>query len=351
MNEFDAEANITNSTISNNTALDDGGGIANDQCCGVGPTVITNSTISGNSAGSVGGGISNTDEGALELTNVTIYDNSAEEGGGIENEHTVSLANTIIAANSPDNCFIEGGKGGGTNASQGNNLEDADTCGLGGPGDQINTGGVLGGLGDNGGPTQTHALLAGSPAIDTANPANCPAADQRGVARPQDGDENGSSICDIGAYEAEGPVAPPPPGDDNIVGEVSDPNPAPGDTVDVTVTVTDDAGNPRPGVSCTFSIITQPGDDASLGATEATTDENGQASVPLNVGSTPGTVEVQAECDGLTEVLAVEVGGIAAPETGTGSGEGSTSSVALALMAALGLAGAACIVAARRRSA
>jgi len=52
-------------------------------------------------------------------------------------------------------------------------------------------------LANNGGPTFTHALEAGSPAIDAANGAVCPAADQRGVARPQ------GAGCDIGSVEAE----------------------------------------------------------------------------------------------------------------------------------------------------
>lgn len=351
MNEFDAAAVITNSTISNNTASNDGGGITNDQCCGVEATIITNSTISGNTAGSEGGGISNTDEGALQLTNVTISDNSATEGGGISNNHTVSFANSIVVANTPDNCFIEGGKGGGTNSSLGHNMEDADDCALGGPGDQTNTDPTLGALGANGGPTQTHALLAGSPAIDTADDALCPATDQRGVSRPQDGDEDGTAICDIGAYEAEGAAEPPPPpaGEDAIAGEVSNPNPQPGETVELTVTVTDDAGNPRPGVACTFTIITQPGSDASLGATEATTDENGQATVPLNVGSTPGLVEVQADCEGLTEVLAVNVGGeVLAPETGSAPIDGSPAG-ALALAVLLATIGGTSLYWARRR--
>lgn len=69
---------------------------------------------------------------------------------------------------------------------------------------------LLGPLQDNGGPTFTHALLAGSPAIDTGNPAllgsggsACEATDQRGVARPQ------GSACDIGAYEATFQSVPP----------------------------------------------------------------------------------------------------------------------------------------------
>jgi hypothetical protein len=56
-------------------------------------------------------------------------------------------------------------------------------------------------LAKNGGPTQTHALLAGSPAIDHGDNTDAPATDQRGLARPRDGDGNGSSIVDIGAFE------------------------------------------------------------------------------------------------------------------------------------------------------
>jgi hypothetical protein len=60
---------------------------------------------------------------------------------------------------------------------------------------------MLAPLANNGGPTRTHALLAGSPAIDKGDNAGAPAADQRGVARPRDGDGNGSLIADIGAFE------------------------------------------------------------------------------------------------------------------------------------------------------
>ena len=56
---------------------------------------------------------------------------------------------------------------------------------------------LLGPLADNGGPTLTHALLAGSPAIDAGDPATAPATDQRGVVRPQ------GAAPDAGAYEAE----------------------------------------------------------------------------------------------------------------------------------------------------
>jgi hypothetical protein len=72
----------------------------------------------------------------------------------------------------------------------------------------------LGPLADNGGPTQTHALLADSPAIDAANPAApgsggdaCPGTDQRGVHRLEDGDGDGVPRCDIGALELAAPAA------------------------------------------------------------------------------------------------------------------------------------------------
>jgi len=54
---------------------------------------------------------------------------------------------------------------------------------------------LIGALADNGGPTETRALLAGSPAIDAGDAEGCPKADQRGVARPQ------GAACDIGAFE------------------------------------------------------------------------------------------------------------------------------------------------------
>jgi hypothetical protein len=59
----------------------------------------------------------------------------------------------------------------------------------------------LGPLADNGGPTLTHALLAGSPAVDAGHPYIFPATDQRGVARPHDGDADGSAYADIVAFE------------------------------------------------------------------------------------------------------------------------------------------------------
>jgi len=68
-------------------------------------------------------------------------------------------------------------------------------------------------LQDNGGPTFTHALEEGSPAIDLGDPANCPATDQRGVTRPVNG------VCDIGSYELEKSAFPWPLVLSNIAGK------------------------------------------------------------------------------------------------------------------------------------
>src|SRR5215217_8763980 len=72
-------------------------------------------------------------------------------------------------------------------------------------------------LANNGGPTQTHALVRGSPAIDAINDGTCPPAakNQRGVSRPQDGNGDGGPACDIGSFELTvgvvAPLAPPGP--------------------------------------------------------------------------------------------------------------------------------------------
>jgi hypothetical protein len=189
---------VTNSTLSGNSA-GGGGGISNV----LGTVTITNSTISGNSA-NFGGGIAN-DEGTLTVTNSTLSGNSAASfGGGIISDGTDTFKNSIIA-NSPSggNCV------GQAIAAQGVNFSDDDTC----PGftqvtsAQLNLDPLLQ---DNGGPTLTHALLAGSVAIDAvtdctdlAIPAVAVATDQRGQPRPADGDSNGSLLCDAGAFEMQ----------------------------------------------------------------------------------------------------------------------------------------------------
>ena len=184
---------VTNSTLSANSA-EYGGGIYN-----IGGTVtINNSTLSGNLATEYGGGIYNY-LGLLTINNSTLSGNSAtNNGGGIHNagddsgssdSGIVRVINSIIA-----NSSSGGDCDGFRITSIGYSLESDNTCSFNATGD-IRANPLLGSLQDNGGSTLTHALLAGSPAIDAGNCTSGPATDQRGAARPQD------DTCDMGAYE------------------------------------------------------------------------------------------------------------------------------------------------------
>jgi CSLREA domain-containing protein len=201
---------LTKSTVSGNTAGRDGGGIDNwgqeDGTWGHSIVKLTNSTISGNTA-NYGGGIAN--QGTVQLIHCTISRNTAyTDGGGIHNffSRAVELTNTIVASQTvgPD-C------GGSPVTSFGYNLDSDGTCNLTGPDDITNTNPLLGPLKDNGGDTQTHALLTGSLAIDhIPNGVNCCGVvpldkDQRGETRPADGDDDGTAACDIGAFEVQLP--------------------------------------------------------------------------------------------------------------------------------------------------
>jgi len=189
------EMTISNSSITGNFAgFGDGGGIFNG---GEGELTISNSTLSGNTA-RLGGGIDNF--GELIISNSTLSGNFAVSGGGVVNSDTsapgtLEIKNSIIANSlSGGDCFERRA----ILSLVSDNLDTDGTC-LGFTqvtSDALN----LGPLADNDGPTQTHALLPGSVAIDAAtdcadidgNPLEF---DQRGVARPQ------GAACDIGAFE------------------------------------------------------------------------------------------------------------------------------------------------------
>ena len=188
---------LTNATVSANTAEQVGGGIFNG-----GTLTVRNSTVSANEAAGLGGGIYN--GGTLMLTNATVSANTAVEDGGIHTEGgvgTAKLTNTIVARNAattddPDvsGLFTSLGNNliGNTSGSGSTNWSDSDL---------LNQDPLIGPLQNNGGPTNTHALLQGSPAIDRATNFGCPSTDQRGFTRT-DGDADGTATCDIGAFEA-----------------------------------------------------------------------------------------------------------------------------------------------------
>ena len=244
--------NITNSLISNNSAILGGGGISNlgTELLSGAITTISNSTITNNSATAEGGGISNT-AATLNLTNTTISHNqSTVAGGGIVNVAgivvgEVRMRNTILAQNnalvglnliSSDGLGVFNSLG---NNLIGNNLDigvnfaasvviggiaqpnvNADIVGSVSAVFQI-VNPLLGNLADNGGQTNTRALLGASPALDRGNNCvvanNCasnpdnnnPSAalttDQRGgiFSRSIDGNGDSVAIVDIGAYESQ----------------------------------------------------------------------------------------------------------------------------------------------------
>ncbi|MGP3948224.1 choice-of-anchor Q domain-containing protein [Streptomyces sp. 7N604] len=214
--------NLIDSAVTGNTA-GEAGGIRFDDS-----GTVTNSTIAGNqvtdpgdrpgSLGGYGGGIDIRGLGRVQIVNSTVTGNSATDGGGGINIAPayldslpspvtdiinlplghVTLKNTIVAGNVTDGSGRGRAAGECTKAfakieSLGHNLDRDNSCGLNASGDLPRRDPGLGPLADHGGPTDTVALRPDSPALDAA--ADCPAADQRGIARPQ------GPACDIGAYE------------------------------------------------------------------------------------------------------------------------------------------------------
>jgi len=176
-------------TMMNNTSQY-GGAFANQAIA-----TMTNVTISGNTATAEGGGVSQWNAGNLTVHYTTIANNTAPgsaNASGIQNVRTFKAYNSLLLA--------PGGKKVCTNAlaDGGYNLGSDNSCG---PSVQA-LDPLLGPLQDNGGSTWTHALAFGSPAVDAADPANCITEDQRGIARPIDGNGDGLTACDIGALES-----------------------------------------------------------------------------------------------------------------------------------------------------
>ncbi|MEM0896446.1 MAG: choice-of-anchor Q domain-containing protein, partial [Verrucomicrobiota bacterium] len=284
-NQNSGTVSISNTTISDNTGIQ-GGGILNTNN---GTVTIFNSTISGNSAtgGFGGGGIYNENNGVVSVFNSTISGNSTlisaiNGGGGIltATGGGLTVAHCTITGNSTNvsgggihrlagpatihNCIIAGNTASssgpdvsGTFTSNGSNFI-GDPGGATGFGSDLTFGTTSTTiadlldvtLADNGGPTLTHALISGSPAIDTGNNADIPADtldidgdmdtteaapfDQRGNGFPRllDGDSNGSSLVDIGAIEFLCDTYVDQAGDYTIdVNHGATPLPTPGDIV------------------------------------------------------------------------------------------------------------------------
>lgn len=196
-----AEVTIEASTISGNS-----GHVAGLQldssATGLLSTKLTNVTISGNRATTrvnakdapLVGGVALLGTANLSLDNVTIAQNSGEVGG-LYAEDQVGMSNTIIANNSGGDCRTTNSINGFTNLTGDSTCRFFVT-----PGNQRNVNPLLGPLALNGSKngTRTHALLSGSPALESgSNDSFCPARDQRSIQRPQ------GARCDKGAFEKE----------------------------------------------------------------------------------------------------------------------------------------------------
>lgn len=203
---------VARSLVAGNTANGDGdlgddeggGGLFNDG----GMLTVADSTVSGNAASEgAGGGVLDVN-GTITLIGTTVTDNAAPTGAGVfgfttDGGDTVELGNSIVAGNDGEDC-------GGSVVSLGGNVVGP-SC-PDGADDVVTDDPRLGPLADNGGPTLTHLPSTGSPSLDVGVDERCTDTDQRGTARPLDGDGDGEALCDAGAVETAFVAAPPAPG-------------------------------------------------------------------------------------------------------------------------------------------
>ena len=200
-----ASLKLLDSTVTDNIASPEldwaryytvGGAIRNE-----GAFASVNSTISGNlietaddylvSASGYGSALGNIGTATLTHTTVTANNNEATRSSfAIHNTGSLVVENSVVAGNDGDAFLGEAPILEGVNVVEGDPL--------------------LMPLADNGGPTRTHLPFAGSPLLDTADDALAPATDQRGVARPADGDGDGAAHADIGAVETVVDLPPAP---------------------------------------------------------------------------------------------------------------------------------------------
>ena len=302
--------NLTNSTVSGNTAVDDGGGVYTE-----GAVNLINTTVSGNTAVDDGGGVRSLDGGSILNSTITnnIADSSGDgngNGGGVVRsvQGTFTIRNSIIAGNF-DNSPVVGNDihpdvSGENINGNGNNLvgDTIGTNGTLGTGSDLTFAGlnitdinqVLTPLGNYGGSTQTHALVPGSPAVDAGDNANIPGGittDQRGAGR------NFNTGVDIGAFESQGFVLQAVGTPQSTTVNTAFANP-------LTVQLADAFANtaiPFAGISVTFAA---PNIGASGTATNptVTTNGNGMAQTSFTANTIAGSYQVSATTLGMPAV-------------------------------------------------
>jgi CSLREA domain-containing protein len=294
MGNKDGGLDVFNSTLSGNISNGDGGAASNR----LGTIRFFNSTLSGNTSGNAGGAVYFTFEGASNGTfnNCTIVGNHAGTGGGLmvfNGQSIVRVGNTIMAGNSaltqaPElygQIYSSGYNIFGKRSNNGTStFNEQPTDIIGSESSPVNP--VIGSLADNGGPTKTHALLAGSPAIDSGNPFG-ETADQRGYARVVNG------TADRGAFEIQ-----------NAPTQISTFSGTPqtatvgSNYAPLKARVLDVNNDPVGGVTVTFNAPNAGASGNFPGAVfsaTAVTDDNGVATAPvLTANNTAGSFQVSA---------------------------------------------------------
>lgn len=194
---------ITDSTFRNNSSSGNNSGLGGAIYNYAGVLSAANTTFSANAATTSGGAVYS-NGGTVRMSNSTIGTNPENIGGGgaLGNAGSSILIKNSIVAN-----VANGGNCAGAITSVGYNVSSDNTCRFRSRGDLNGKNPKLGPLRNNGGPTQTMALLVGSPALDGGNPTGCRdffgkllKTDQRGMPRPGGGETTG---CDMGAYESQ----------------------------------------------------------------------------------------------------------------------------------------------------
>ncbi len=270
---------VTNSTLSANTAQGGNGG--------------SGSGGGGGNGSGLGGGIFNRNSTATVL-NSTFANNTANQAGGIYNlgdgaTGTATLNNTIVADTTGGATDFESGAiNGGTSTTSGTNNLIETGNGFDGTGNDADPN--LGALTDNRGPTDTHALRDGSPAID-AGSSSAPATDQRGEPRPYNDPftRNADEGDDIGAFEARSRSAPPTLSIDDVAVDEGDTG-----ATDADFTVTLSKAIDR---AVTVEYATE--DGTATAPSDYTAVTNGTVTIPA--GQTTGTAAVEVIGDTLDE--------------------------------------------------
>jgi hypothetical protein len=268
--------------ITDNRAPSFGGGLLS-----YGSVMLTNCLIVNNTSNGSSGGIGVSGGSSFTAINCTIARNTANSLGGIVvaggavgvlinsivAENSGNIDGTLDAASSYNMIGTEGGDGGLTNGTNGNQV------GVANPG--------LAAVGNYGGPTQTIALLPGSPAINAGTSTGSPATDQRGVARV--------GATDIGSFESRGfSMALTSGNSQSATVGTAFANP-------LVVSVSSAYSEPVAGGVVTF---TGPSSGASINPTSVTASiGTTTASAPVTANGTAGSYAVTASANGATPTI------------------------------------------------